>query len=384
MNTTPQRIIASIALLSLALACPSHADWRKYTLANDTINIKLGARLHGDAALLRYAPEEFENDQIVRRSRLSLSIKLFDRIKFNAQYDPVDDDSPYSLLSLAYQHHNSEFKIGQYVEPFGLDNSTSSNELLFMERALPTALMPGTSVGLGFRHWSNRASISAGMFWETYIEDNTLIDANEDRGLSMRMTLRPYQIKRGFTHLGVSVSARLPDDRYRLRYRARPESYAIDEKLISTGRMKNVEYHLHTGLEAAIVAGPWSLQGEWTQAQVFFQDVDQEQDSLKGGYWTLAYSITGESRRYSKRSGVIRAIKARRASAWEIALRQSWLDFNTLSQQGGRMDNITLGLNWYMNHYIRWMTNYIRVEVNDDEQAPMTFDIVQLRLQLAF
>jgi phosphate-selective porin OprO/OprP len=94
---------------------------------------------------------------------------------------------------------------------------------------------------------------------------------------------------------------------------------------------------------------------------------------FNGGYIQLAYTLTGENRAYDKRGGTLareyfgkpgpyeNAWIVRDADghlcwgrgAWEIAARYSYVNLNSGSGlnriQGGAMDGVTLGLNWYVN-----------------------------------
>ena len=66
--------------------------------------------------------------------------------------------------------------------------------------------------------------------------------------------------------------------------------------------------------------------------------------------------------------------------AWEIAVRYSAVDLDNRSVDGGRFDDITLGVNWYLDRHVRIMANYIHSDVDGIGDA----DIVALRLQIWF
>ena len=48
--------------------------------------------------------------------------------------------------------------------------------------------------------------------------------------------------------------------------------------------------------------------------------------------------------------------------------------------EGRRLDNITVGLNWHLNPYLRMMFNYIRADLDKVGQT----NIVQSRVQFDF
>ncbi|MEW8469935.1 MAG: porin, partial [Candidatus Thiodiazotropha sp.] len=143
------------------------------------------------------------------------------------------------------------------------------------------------------------------------------------------------------------------------------------------------------GLEGAWVTGPFSLQGEWMQAKVE-RDTGTE-PTFDGWYLQASWFLTGESRRYKQdaaKFGRIRPLSEH--GALEAAARFSSLDLNDGEIEGGSSDNLTLGLNWYINRQIRLMANAIFVDndrfadADGDVEAEDEPTIIQLRAQVDF
>ena len=66
--------------------------------------------------------------------------------------------------------------------------------------------------------------------------------------------------------------------------------------------------------------------------------------------------LTGEQRSYDKNNSVFgdvvpngRVGKDGGIGAWELAVRYSYLDYNDANVQGGRLSDITAGVNWRWN-----------------------------------
>jgi phosphate-selective porin OprO/OprP len=147
------------------------------------------------------------------------------------------------------------------------------------------------------------------------------------------------------------------------------------------------------GAEAAINLDALSVQSEYMYADV---NADDSPGTDSGGgihafYIQAGYFLTGESRPYKTSGGVFSRVKPKRnfslrdggPGAWELALRYSWLDLDDV-MDAGQLDDIVIGLNWYLNPNARMMFDYNHSEADggayDDEDA----DVFALRLQVDF
>ena len=101
-----------------------------------------------------------------------------------------------------------------------------------------------------------------------------------------------------------------------------------------------------------------------------------------------SYFLTGEYRNYRASEGAFKGIKPLKKfnidngtpGAWEVAVRLSSIDLNDATISGGKLDDITLGLNWYLNPNARVMWNFIRADIT----AVGVANLFQMRLQLNF
>lgn len=273
--------------------------------------------------------------------------------------------------------------LGHFKEPFPLEDQTSGKQITFMDRASPVdAFSPGRAFGLGVNEYGKSWSLSGGLFAEV-VGDTPANDGNEGWGAAARGTVALYRGARRNLHLGAAGAYREPDSRRRMRYRVGAESHLITEFLIDTGNINTVEYTQILGLEAAVVEGPFSVQGEYIQTHVE-RDGGNPGLDFDGWYLSGSWLLTGESRPYSTSDGSFdQVIPKGEWGAWELGLRYSKVDLNDQSIMGGAMNSTTFGLNWYVNPRIRFMANYILTEsesggVSDDP------NIFQIRSQLVF
>ncbi|HCS52612.1 MAG TPA: porin, partial [Planctomycetaceae bacterium] len=70
--------------------------------------------------------------------------------------------------------------------------------------------------------------------------------------------------------------------------------------------------------------------------------------------------------------------------AWEIAGRWSYIDLNDENIQGSRLNDLTAGLNWYLNPYTKFQWNYIHAMLDSPLNGDSSADIFAMRAQVDF
>jgi phosphate-selective porin OprO/OprP len=106
-----------------------------------------------------------------------------------------------------------------------------------------------------------------------------------------------------------------------------------------------------------------------------------------GFYIQGSYFLTGEHRKYKTSTGAFDRVKPKEnfssasgTGAWEVAARYSQIDLNEGSVTGGRLRNVTVGLNWHLNPNMRIMWNYIRADLSGVGKASLFL----MRFQIDF
>lgn len=351
---------------------------------------RLNGRVLVDGALYDEDETGLGDGTEFRRARISIRGKIRDVWQYRLQYDLTD--SAADGIRDAYIRYTGfepvELTIGQFKEFFSLEELTSSNDTTFMERALPNAFSPGRSLGIGVSTYGDEDnwSFGAGLFSEGP-DSNEDEETDEGWGLSARGTFAPIFTETQLVHVGGSFVYRVPDDNDELRFRERPESHVTNQRLVDTGTIEDVDDFYQLGFETAAVFGPFSAQAEY-----IYTDVNSNEDAdFDGWYLYGSYVLTGESRPYAPEDGTFDIIEpnnpfgAGGIGAWEVGLRYSQIALNDGDIEGGREDNITLGLNWYVNENIRFMLNYIYADVEGGpENGDEDFSIYQARAQVTW
>ena len=142
--------------------------------------------------------------------------------------------------------------------------------------------------------------------------------------------------------------------------------------------------------EFGATLGPLWLQGEYLHARVH-RDAGPALD-FGGWYAQAVLALTGERRAYRSDRATFEGPKVLRElgrdggrGAWELALRLSELDLSDAEVDGGRLRDLTAGVNCYPNPLLRLSANVVRVLATDggprDGDTPTLY---QLRLQLGY
>jgi phosphate-selective porin OprO/OprP len=359
------------------------------TTMDGEFSLALGGRILADVTVYEEDRNTLGNGSELRDLKLDLEGRLYaDFIyEFSADFSAGEAD-----VKDAWFAYDAIFPwmliVGHFKEPFSLEEMTSKSYLTFMERALPNALAPGRSMGIGAHWWGEQLTFTAGLFGDDY-DDDTDDEGDEGWGITSRLTYAPLAEERSALHLGIATSYRKLDDEQTLRIDIRPESHLTGIRYLDTGKLEQRRSTTLLGFEGAWVSGSFSLQGEWLQSKI--EAVEGEDLAFNGWYLQASWFLTGESRHYKQseaRFGRIYPLSHR--GAVELAARYSSLDLNDEEIEGGHGENITLGVNWYINQQIRLTANTIFVDndrtadADGDVEGEDKPSIFQLRAQVDF
>lgn len=390
-------IVAGLALtLSLVFAPTASADdawtfkWSngfKLDSPDGDFKLKFGGRVQADYTFVS-ADDSLEGDTEgdgfeFRRARLFFEGTVYDRVEFKAQYDFAGGEAAAKDLYVGIVNDWGTVRFGHFKEYFSLEELTSSKYLAFLERAMPVeAFAPSRNSGVGVHgHRGDRLNWGLGYFYdaddfgESVDEDNTNVTG--------RVAFRPVFDDGGERMLHVGLSATRKDTGSTFRFRARPEAH-LSGRFIDTGNF-TAERATILGFELAGATGPFWFAGEYISADI---DAPGAGDPSFGGYYVQAgYFLTGEHRKYKPSEGVFDRQKPKSVfgknggkGAWEIAVRYSSLDLTDKGIAGGEQDDLTLGLNWYLNPATRMMINWVHADVTSAGEA----DFLLLRWQVDF
>ncbi|MGQ0656962.1 MAG: OprO/OprP family phosphate-selective porin [Chromatiales bacterium] len=395
----------------------------KVTSPDKDFSAQVGARAELDAAFYNDDKTDFSDGTEMRRVRLTVNGTVFKDWDYKAEADFAGATQGGSTNNVtvtdAFLRYNGlqplSFTAGNFKVPFGLEAVSSGKYTTFMERGLPFAFLNLRLLGGMASTNGDNWSAAVGLFG-----DSVTAQGNDDegKGVAGRVTWAPFARKDRVLHVGLGGQWREPGQvatgtkRKTLRFRSRPESNIINDaleessaitagnkkfgrssgRLVDTGSIDgDVDHHTLFGGELALVFGPLSLQGEYIRA-----DVSRETggDLAFDGYYVYgSWFLTGESRNYKADKGVFDILypnepfnlRGGGPGAWELGLRFSSIDLSDENIDGGEEQNVTAGLNWYPNAFVRLMANYVKVlEVDGGAHNDEDLDVFQVRAQVAY
>lgn len=386
--------------------------------AGKNFKMKMGGRLENDWI---WATEEhdlkdfddigdLEDGTEFRRARFFTSGTIYENVEFKLEFDFAEGEADLKDAYIALKDLPfGSIKGGHFKEPFSLEELTSANTIVFMEKGLPNLFAPSRNAGFALynNHLEENLTWAAGIFRTTDVggsdvkEGKYAVKDQSEGGYAVtaRLTGLPWYEDKGnkLVHLGASTTWRSLEaqghEEDKVRYNQRPGIH-LSPRFVDTGDIP-ADNIWHSCGEFALVLDSFHLQGEYFVARVKdaeFGEPPEEDDLSFQGYCVEAgYFLTGDRRNYKKADGCFSQPKINHnfmqngsIGAVQLAARYSFLDLNDSNIEGGELSNITLGLNWYLNPNVRIMLNWVHAMLDERGSVDGDADFFGMRLHVYF
>ncbi len=381
--------LAELEAASASLADLPKFDSRKLQISSRDGNwsIRFGGRIMLDAFVAEASRaggvETSGGGAEIRRARFFASGKVAGDWKYKLQIGFASNAVSIKDAYISTKIAGLKTTFGNHKEPQGLEQQTSSKYLSFMERSMVTAAFtPGRGLGASVGVSGDNYTLRGGVF--TSGIDNGSDTMTTDLALTARGTFAPINEDGKLVHLGVSGTYRTFDDNSGPRIRLR--NFHNGTRYVDTG-VTVAEGQTTVGAEAAVVFGPFSVQGEYYTSTLEGNGTGAADVDFDGWYAMASYFLTGESRPYSSSKGVFGRLKSE--GAIEVAARYEMIDMEDagFGTAASETTDLTLGVNYYFNPYVRAMLNYGSAEYDFTAAAGTAdteVDYVATRLQIDF
>lgn len=383
------------------------------------LSMCLGGLLQTDYRYYGYDDAEpNKNEFDIRRARLLLKGSLLQHFDYKFQYE-FEGAGGRNLLD-AYADIRAmpslAFRIGQFKEPFGLEQYTSTKNIFFVEPAMGYYLTPGRDVGL-MAHgsfFSTAVGYYLGVFNGNGPDDSAQgnSDATQVTG---RMVFAPFR-NRGVPvvddlQFGGSVSYSKIDSNdvdIHVKTAGLTQFFNVSSNA-KFNVIQNADQNSRYGADLGWACGPLVLMSEYVYSH--FEDVrtsaTQFDIKLHDYYVSLLWMVTGEQPGF--RNGVFLPIKPL-ASVWNggwgavgLAGRYDHWEaddnvYDDLVQAGNSVrqaDAYTIALNWWLNSFARLIVDFTRTDFDrpllvdrdartGEAEYSDSEDVLTVRFQLSF
>ena len=314
-------------------------------------------------------------------------------------------------------------QFGKFKSPVGLERLQSANDMKWVQRAFPTALVPNRDIGfqlggdVGGGRFSYQLAYLNGSNDGSSAETFTDADVNDDKEYALRLFAHPFAESDSFAVRGLGIgiagtftdqagnslqpllpSFRTPGQSTFFRFRQFSTTVGAPAGTIADGERTRLAPQLY------YYVGSFGLMGEYTEVS---QDVSRvvpagvRERTVDTSAWQLAvsYFLTGEEASFRGYQPKTRfSLEDNTAGAFELKARVQSLSVGDEAFAGGansfadplasasQADSWGVGLNWYLNENVKWLLDY---EHTTFEGGAATGDradedAVQLRLAVAF
>jgi phosphate-selective porin len=317
-----------------------------------------------------------------------------------------------------------QFQAGQFKEPFAQETGIGATNLDFVERGLQSLLYPSTGTAFRSPGVALHGDISGGViqWWAGAFNGRGGVTANvtNEPEFVGRIRFYPFRKHTGDWLKQLAFGGSISHSR----------STGINGDLSFTAALPDAAYTFFPALringpieryegEFTYLKGPMAVRGEYVQMQQQRYDVGSETPGGLGflsvpGIGAKAWNIgatwllTGEKRPENGTPKVKAPLfgpdtpggKGRGIGAWEVALRYTGIQAKAPGEDllnyftpgfvptyDYHTDEITFGLNWYPNYWVKYMVNVGIDQLHQPSttgQEPQNFFVVMQRLQFRF
>jgi phosphate-selective porin OprO/OprP len=279
---------------------------------------------------------------------------------------------PWAFIQYAFSP-DFDVRIGQQVEPTGIDALTRPTWNMFGERTAETiAFTFRYNLGVRVRKafMEQQLTLFAGAFMQS---DNRGIAADARKySLVARLVFAPLMGKEMDLHTGVSIAYR---DNFAPSYMKgiQPPIRPLSTTFVSFSG--SVRHQLDINAEFAMMMGPIFVQSEFFTSQI---DIGAD-DKLEawGFYLEVGFFILPGRRAYHRSWGRFKKVVPEKSiddgglGALQVSLRFGNTDFDEPPTTGSvrPLTYLHFGVNWYLNIYLRLHLSYMWAQPGADGTA---------------
>ncbi len=356
-----------------------------FTMVGEDDTLKIGAWMQTDFRTF-FKGHPNNTQFLVRRARIDLKGSLDKLFGFRLMGEFEGDHGTNAAnLKEGYVEYNQfpsfRIRVGQFKEPWGLENMYGDLWLDFLERpAVENFIRPEQDLGLMFfgKLFGKRLEYGVGLFNGS---GTNVEEVNDDKDVAGRIALTPFAASDNtwMKHLTFGGSATYgkqaatldgtgPTTAVGTRYLTFVNPTAGNDVTLNS-------YRSRFGGDLEWIVGPFSLKGEYAYTR--FRDLTfagaVRAWRLHGVHGQITYVVTGENKSnqgpvvplhpFNPKEGHWGAVEL--AGRFELGRSDHGLIDAGFATGTDDLWAATGGVNWYLNRHVRWSTNYIYTKFNE-------------------
>lgn len=374
-----------LGAFGLSLLFPSQSK------AQDELKVSPSGRILMDAGLFDSKNKSFVDGVAVPDLRVGAKASYG---KFKAKLDIGYSYGKVSLKDVFVERQlssSSLIRAGYFVHQFGLQSSTSSSMKITMEEpASNEAFFNSRLIGAMYIHNKDDffAAASAHVESEAMKQSSDQL-GEQGYGAMTRLVYRPLRDNGTIFHVGLSGAYESP--RYNTNEELSHKSYVLGANFPTRiAKVKALQAtitdakHLYKFTPEVLAAyGPIGLESQYYYLAVN-RNNGSEDYKASGAYAILRGLIKGGNYKYSNSDS---GIATPGAGSLEAVVAYNYTDMSDRKAEilGGRLNDVALGLNYYINKYMIWRFRYSYTHVTNRANVEnQTLNSFQTRFQIIF
>ena len=353
-----------------------------------TYRLRLRGYMQSDGRL--FVNDEGGNDTfLIRRARPIFEGTLFEIVDFRIMPDfggSGTSSSANATLQDAWVNYRPwswlQLQSGKYKAPFGLERLQSATALTFIERALPTTVAPNRDIGFMLQGDLREGFASYQLAFMNGVIDGGSADADVNDAFDgfARVFVHPFQetsleLLQG---LGVGFAGnygRQDGNPNTATSTSTPQYRTAGQQVFFNYGVgvEEIDDRIRLSPQACWSWGPLWAMGEWVRSSANLKLVttdEEEEVDIESWQATVSWVVTGENRTYNgvvPRTSFNPAREDTGPGAWELAARiDGWKIDDDVFDQGFANEATqaeealewALGVNWYINPFLKIQLNY--------------------------
>ncbi|HMJ05454.1 MAG TPA: porin [Chthoniobacterales bacterium] len=368
--------------------------------ADDSFKLRIGGLIHADGRFFieRNGRDAATDTFLLRRVRPILEGKIYDDFGFRIMPDFGGGSAVLQDAYLEYtRFEGAQLRVGKFKEPVGLERLQSASDNLFVERGLPTDLVPNRDVGvqLSGAFFEKTLTYQLGLFNGVVDGGSGDLDNNDEKDIAARVWLQPFQQARTVAWQGLNIGFA---GTYGLQDGALPVFRSASQQTFFSYDTETVAQGARWRLapQAYYSLGPFGLLAEYVRSEQEIGSAAGLTADSGAEAWQVAasYVLTGERASF-------KGVKPRQNvgdggwGSWEIVARYGELEVDrepfdlglaSASRSARSAHSFGLGLNWNLNKNVRAMFDFDHTAFDGGALAGDRADenTIFTRLQIGF